>query len=201
MTLKELLNYRNKCLICDTDMEMKSPDLAGVDMFVDAGGLKVVTGHKDISVYFKFDGTYEKMKKWNSLYAKPLFVMKECPICIPSIKIDGRKIKIKSRSVGITRTFSDYLSDFRYCYTFEIFGHDNCTFDAKLNNEYIKVNDGEKYYHITTDFNEKISDIYCGKIDYTSNSTIDMKVPIINTSTINDKEQLMNKIKLYNTFS
>lgn len=202
MDLKEILSYRSKCLICQTDMEMKSLDLAGVRLFEAEDGLEVKTGHKDIAVLFNYSGVYHKMKKWNTLYAQPLSVLKECPICIPDIEIRGekKKIRLKSRSLGATTLM--HLRDLRCAYTFNIFGDSEGNYAVNLNWEDIKFNDGHNFYHINTKFEDNRTELLSGNFQNDSiDSMFRLGVPAVNTSKIQDREQLINKLKLYNLFS
>jgi hypothetical protein len=203
VNLKEALDYRNKCFICQTDMEIKSPDLAGVNMYVKENGLFVSAQHNEYSVHFKYDGTYKKMKKWNSLYAKPLLVLKECPICYPFIKSNGKKVKVKykSRTLGIT-TLSQ-LKDFSCTYSFELFGDDRGNFDTIMDSETIRFHDDINFYHLDTSFKDNVTTTFLsGPLNATEiKELFQLTIPGVNLSKINDKESLINKLKLYNVFS
>jgi hypothetical protein len=205
MNLKEAVNYHSKCIICQTDLNLESLDLAGVSIYSDTNGIKVLAGDTH-SCYFKFDGTYEKMKRWNNIYAKPLYVNACCPICYPSIDVKGvrKKIRYKSRSFGLTTIAQ--AKDFMHAYQFEIYGEEDKTFNVYLKTEDIKFYDEQYFYHVSTNFEVNATYLMRGPIPNEFNlaemhNTHIINLPAINTSKINNREQLINKIKLYNLFS
>lgn len=202
MNLQQVLNYHNNCIICQAEMEIKSPDLAGVRLTVTEDGLEVKTGHKDINVFFNYDGTYHKMKRWNALYAKPLQVLKECPSCVPEIEVDGKKVRIqyKPRSVGATTLLQS--KDLHFAYTFSLFGDDDGYFDANLDWEDVKFYNKHNFYHINTKFSEKRTWLLHGVNEKDGEANVNsISFPAIFTTNVNDISQLLNKLKLYNVFS
>ena len=210
MNLLSALNYHNKCLICQRELEIKSPELAGITITPQEDGLVVQAVLRKIAIIFRYDGTYEKLPYFGDLYLKPLRVMKECPSCIPAIIIEGQKtpVKLKSRSLGPTTVFD--VESLRFCYEFELFGtpypgqHIKGTFDTSLVREDIKYNDGNNFYQLLTNQDKESSLWYgpkpTGNEDWYS-KTCRLTVPTIDTSGLENMDQLVNKMRVYNLFS
>jgi hypothetical protein len=196
MNLKEVLNYRNRCLICYSKMELKAYDLAGISIHRTSEGLMIETGLKGIAVYFKYDGTYEKMKRWNNLYSKPMSLLKECPKCIPKFT---NEVTLKSRSVGAT-TLSN-MKDLRCAYTFQMWGDSENNFDSKLDWEDIKYHDGEHFYHVNTKFNDNRTEIKSASFKDTIDSIFNLTTPAMKCGSVKTTDQLIHKIKTYMIFS
>ncbi len=223
MNLQEVLTYRSQCLICDRKLETKSLDLAGISLTRTNEGLlaELFSKDKNYSVYFKNDGTYERMKRWNNVYVKPLAILRECPKCIPKIDIVEDKVTLsapqpphillKSRSVGATTTTGaallmattlNSLKDLRCAYTFELFGDSEGNFESTLNWEDIRFCTKTDFYHIKTNFKEGKTWIKSGNFKKDTIETIvSMDVPAVKTTNITTKEKLVEKLKLYNLFS
>lgn len=226
MNLQEVLNYRSHCLLCNRKLEIKSLDLAGVSLIRTNDGLhaELVSKDKNYSVYFKNDGTYERMKRWNNMYVKPLAVLRECPKCIPKVDLvedvtvtgipkSPPPILLKARSTGMTTiskalsqylvaTTLDSLKDLRCAYTFELFGDSQGNFESTLNWEDIRFCTKTDFYHIKTNFKEGKTWIKSGNFKKDTIETIvSMDVPAVNASNIVSKEKLVEKIRLYNLFS
>lgn len=223
MNLEEVLNYRTHCIICNRKLETKSLDLADVQIARVNEGLTVETGtkNKDYSVFFKNDGTYEKMKKWNDMYVKPLSVLKECPNCVPKVNNNTDwwpsalnrppKIVHKARSVGMTTitdamtrffaTSISNLTELRCAYAFELYGDSEGNFDCYLKWEDIMYHDDKSFYHVKTSFQQDITKIKAGQFKDNLDSIINLDVPTFKTNNILSKEKLIEKIKLFNLFS
>jgi len=212
-------------MICDRKLEMKSLDLAGVNITRTQEGLYVEVGSKDkdYAVYFKYDGSYERMKKWNSMYVRPLSILKECPKCIPKVDLvedvvltgipkAPSTIILKARSVGMTTmhgvmsqflvdTTLKSLKDKRCAYTFDLFGDAEGNFDCQLNWEDISFHTKREFHQIKTNFKEDTTSIKSGAFNGTLDDIIRMNVPAVKTNTIPTTDKLIEKIKLYNLFS
>lgn len=198
MNLKEVLNYRNRCLMCYSKMELKAYDLAGITIHRTGEGLMIETGLKGIAVYFKYDGTYEKMKRWNNLYSRPMSLLKECPKCVPNLRL-GEHITLKSRSLGATSLSN--MKDLRCAYTFQLWGDAENNFDSKFDWEDIKYHDGERFYHINTKFNDNRTEIKSADFKDTIDSIFSLNVPAMKCGSIRTTDQLIHKIKTYMIFS
>lgn len=202
MNFTEVLNYRNKCIICGMKMEIKALDLAGVTINRVNDGLLIETGLKGVAVQFKFDGTYVKMSRWNELYVKPMSILKECPNCLPDIDLDRRgrtRVHLKTRSVGATTLMQS--QDLRCAYTFTLFGDSQNNFASNLDWEDIKFHDGKTYYHLKTHFPDDTTEYLTGSFEESASDILRQSLPAVNTSGVASTEQLVNKLKLYNTFS
>lgn len=204
MNLEQALNYHKTCIICQKEMEIKSPDLVGVHLTSNEDGLEVKTGHKDIAVFFCYNGTYHKMKKWNPLYAKPLQVMVECPVCVPTIELEGTKVRVEYKSRGIGATTLAHSKDLHFAYQFSLFGDDDGSFKASLDWEDIKFFNKRNFYHINTKFESSYTFFLHGRQDANRLGGYDvdsMRLPSITTGGVSSIDQLLNKLKLYNVFS
>lgn len=199
MNLKEVLNYRNRCFICYSKMEMKAYDLAGITIHKTAEGLLIQTGLKGVAVNFKYDGTYEKMKRWNNLYARPMSLLKECPKCIPNISLhrDNNRLVVQR----YPETTPANSKDLRCAYTFHLWGDAENNYAIKMGWEEIKFNDGERFYHLNTRFDENQTGIISGSYTDPISSLFRMYVPPIKTSNIKNTDQLVSKVKTYMIFS
>lgn len=224
MNLQEALDYRSDCIICGRKMKTKSLDLAGITMTRTAEGLYVEGGTKDYSCYFKFDGTYERSKKWYPTYVRPLSILRECVKCIPKSidkpfvpktitpgSMPPGAIILKARSVGMTTMNASLnlmysslanLKEKRCAYTFKLFGDAENNFTCELNWEDIQFCEHNNFTHFKTDFSINQTQIKSGntKTD-TLDSMMKLEVPSINASKLLTKDSLINKIKLYNLFS
>ena len=200
MNLEEVLNYRNHCLICGQKMELKVLDLAGVKLQQTDTGLMLETSLVSQAVHFNFDGTYQKMKHWNSLYVKPLNLLKECPTCIPE-DLMGRNnpIVYKPRSVGMT-TLARFKEK-RCAYTFNLFGDSEGNFDSNLDWEDVKFFQEQKFYQMKTNFSDDTSEILMGTNEYGFDGLLRMSLPALHIKNIGSTEQFIDKIKLFNLFS
>ena len=201
MNLQQLINYRSKCLICHQEMALKSLDLAGVKLILTEEGLKVETGNVAMSAHFKFDGTYQKLKRWNKLYARPLCVLRECDICpasAVSFEDNSKKSKLLKRQAGTTLL---QIEDLRCAYSFDIFGDDSGVFDAHLNWEDIKYHDGKNFYHINTNFITGQTELISGNFQESLDSLLRLMLPAIDISSVKNPKELINKLKIYTLFS
>jgi len=216
MNLLNILSYRSNCMICNHKLEMKSLNLANVNITKTKEGLRIKVNNKDYACYFRYDGIYEKMKKWNITFVKPLSILNECPKCIPKIDMIKKMsltaipktsptIILKAASPRMSHIFLDSnlnsLKDKRCAYTFDLFGDTKGNFDCLLNCEDIRFHTKTNFYHIKTDFNKNITNIKSGSFKGTIDNIISMKVPQLNSTNILSTDKLIEKIKLYNLFS
>ena len=204
MNLKEVLNYRNRCLMCYSKMELKSYDLAGINIVKVQDGLLIETGLKGVAVKFKYDGTYEKLKRWNNLYVKPMTLFKECPKCIPNIKVDSPKVVYKPRSVGATTLdqFTREMKDLRCAYTMVLFGDAEGNFSSNLGWEEIKYNNGADFYYLKTWHDSNKSEIQIGNFFKTNlNNMMKLSVPAVKASSLQTTNDFISKLKMYTLFS
>jgi len=210
MNLLSALNYHTKCLICQHELETKSPELAGITITPQDDGLLVQAVLRKIAVIFRYDGTYEKLPYFGDLYLKPLRVLRECPVCIPAIVVDGQKtpIKLKSRALGPTTLFD--VESLRFCYEFELFGtpypnqHIKGNYSVSIVREDIKYNNDNSFYQLLTN-EENESSLWYGPKGVSDedwySKTCRLTVPSIDTSGLDNIDQLINKMKVYNLFS
>jgi hypothetical protein len=198
MNLKEALNYRNDCLICQEPMKLKLDYLTTFSIEITSDGLLIKNRDKRIGAKFGYDGTFEPFPKFlGKNYLQPFSLIKECPICNP--KLSGK--------MNIT-TPSD-IKNLHCAYGIDIIvERDN--FVVWLRNETVKYHDGTQFYHLNSnhvsysDFDFSIdarTELLHGKFDQSLEQLFKLRVPLIDTSIINNIDQLISKIKLYAVMS
>ena len=116
MNLKEIIDYRERCIICQHQMKihhLPEGDYA-LTCFVKEKGFRARSkSNKGVFYMFGFDGTLTKGKRdFGMGYKTPLSFMKECPYCKPikSRITDNKNIIVKGRSVGMTTLGAAYSS-------------------------------------------------------------------------------------------
>lgn len=153
---------------------------------VDDSGVKIRSVHKEgVNLSFGFDGKYERNKRSYVIYSKPINFIKSCPdhnddSTITSIKTSN-KLACK--------------------YSFFAAGNCEGTYDIDMHSEAIHYHDNEAFWHVNTFFQSEQSLIYHARFKDKIDQTICLSVPTINLSNIKNKEQFLNKIKLYSLFS
>lgn len=215
MTLKELINYRQNCLLCKKKMVLKNKELAGVSVRLNKDGLRVKlnddgSGYsKNWFAQFNYDGTYIRGSNgpW-SIYVQPMIITKTCPNCETLHQRPIDKILIhKPRSVGTTTLINsppysslDNVKKLACTYSFTLHSENN-KFEGKMQYEFIGFSNDEEFYHISTDFAEDNSTVFHSKFHKKIGDMMSLRLPAINTSNINNHQQLISKIRMYNIFS
>lgn len=226
MILYDLLNYRNNCLLCRRKMILKSTELAGIIFYETKDGLKAkLTGRHNVFVHFKFDGSYKNGKKasqaglW-SLYTRPLTVTKFCPICDPHPQVNPvtTALGFKARSVSVPYigptgpigpmgfsksppfTTLDNIKNPACAYSFTLYTQGD-KYEGQLQYEFIGATNKEEFCHLSNDFTTGKSTAFYSKWNKKLDDMMTLHLPAISTSNINNMEQLIHKIKMYNMFS
>jgi hypothetical protein len=132
MNLKDIIEYRDRCIICNHQMQIKHiPESShNLSCFVKDNGFRARSkSSKGVFYLFGFDGTLTKGKRdFGMGYKTPLHFIKECPYCKPMksriVKpqpiSSGKNIILKSRSAGMTTmgaALSSYSMGTRVGYT------------------------------------------------------------------------------------
>lgn len=171
MNLKEILDYRQTCLICQSNLTLKSYETVSVpDPFIDDEGIHFYQSNDDFYSIFRFDGTYKKMKYYNSMYTNPITFTKTCLHC-DNISIFG---STTIKHIG------------HYSYNFQIYGDSSGNYVYYLNREQLFFNSGNIFVTVFSD-----------KISYIKMAQKEIKFPMVKTSFFNNIEELNDKINTY----
>lgn len=203
MNLQEVLNYRNSCIICGRKMILRSQDLLRLDITVSENGLVIKTGHKNIGIHFKNDGTYQKNTKFSKLLIDPFILVKECPTCRKG-KSGSSTYFFKSRSAGfssVAKSTLDSLKDSVNYYTIDICGNDDGTFTCHIDEECIKYHDGEAFWHAAAKHQEDETKLTHGFYQDKFGDVFTMKLPLWNTSKLRDINHFLDRYKTFIIFS
>ena len=210
MNLKEILNYRQNCLFCQLPLTLSlitHISLNSTAEIFDQGLHIKSPQQKDIYLSFNFDGS---LQKGNKEVINTIFFGKSCKECIttPTIKPLDKKTRNllakynTSKPIPISNkvkadiTSINTLKSKNCCYVFKLYLKDN-SYEVELDSEYIKYYDEDIFYHITTVFNLNQSHINYGSYQGTLKDIFSLKVPIIDTTQMQNTDQLIEKIKMY----
>jgi hypothetical protein len=198
-------------------MIVGSAELVGMSLSVSPDELRIRLKDKPkgrVYANFKFDGTYELGDRFWSIYAKPFIVCKTCPVC--NYDIDTRLIKpstpapsLSSSNMTMAATshtpsvFSsiDNLKKKICFYSFALNINDDGTYNCWMFREFAGFSLDNSFFHINTDFTTGTSRIFRADFTQKLEDLMDLSVPAVNLTNTHNKEQLINKIKIYNMFS
>lgn len=216
MKLQDILSYRDRCIHCDRALVMRIAKYPKLSINASDTGLKIRSGHKDgVYLNFKFDGLYERNKRDYVIHNGPVFIEKRCnfhPLrALISYKTVPAPIILKSRSVGATTMASaisshfgsnlDSLKDITCTHEFSLFGDSQGNYDVNLTSEFIYLNDGNEFWHVNTWFDTNKTQIYHGTFEQSIDDIMILKIPAIKLGNVKNKDQLIEKLKLYTLFS
>lgn len=219
MKLQDVLNYRHDCLICGNKMIIKNMNMPRLSCTIklSCGSLVVKSRHiKGIHLKFNLDGSYKKGKKdYPNIYNKSLFMTKICSKCHVFVESNphfvpftSKGVALKGRSLGWiekgnypldTYTSLNNIKSLCCAYNFTIYTHED-DYDVVMNTETIRYCTEESFHHINTEF-ENSTKIYQGKYNSPFDKILSLNLPPVNMSGIKNVTELLDKIKLYNTFS
>lgn len=212
MNIKDCLNYHRYCIICNSKMILRSPELIGVTVVENDESVSIRTGHVEVGLKLFNNGTYTKSKKWTDSYSKPLRIQKICPTC-------NNNVRIKGRTAGFA-TMSDKKSKC-HVYNFEImttsdpfFAIDG-TFTCQLLGEMVKFEVDDIMYRVYTDFLNNTSEVIKSippepgirrgqlltSIDFPQPKEMYLSLPSVRTDKIFNREVMIEKINKYILFS
>lgn len=192
-------------MICSKLMILKNLNNPRLIIHTLDNGIRMRSGHmKGIKMLFNYDGTYETGKKnYPTIYGSPVLMTKVCPNCHTLNANNPHYIYFKNRSIGYASSTSSYLNDLKTkcCqYTFTINMNSDSTYDVKMSSEYIRWFNSEEFCHISTEFGE-YTRTYRAKFQDTLGNVATLNLPPVNLSPIITIDQLLEKLKLYQTFS
>jgi hypothetical protein len=200
MTLKELLEYRSKCLIHGLPMEPSYVEISGSHVTLTDDRFNLETNGLNLNFYFNGVFAFNIIDPQiitNPQYNERLISMM-CRRC-------SRQHLHKSKTLG-SSTISDINVSHHY-YTFILRGNNKGSFDGYLSHESVKcVRDG-KFYHVDFDLYTKQAVCKMGSCDVKQtlddlvSKMMNLHVPVFDASRIQNIDTLVEKLKLYNLFS
>jgi len=192
MNLKDMLSYRGKCIIHnekDLFPRCMSPSI----MEVNEAGIRLRLD-KNVSspvMIFNFDGTFSS--------PCTCIIYMQCDECVK------RPIN-KNRGIGLS-TLNEMYSNY-YFYNFALKAEEGDDFfECRPIAESIKYVIDDKFYHL--DFDILANSGYCKMGDCRGDTSLNdmlkgllsLDLPNLDMSRIQNVDQLVNKLKLYNLFS
>lgn len=200
-TLKELLNYRKKCII--HGKQLRPVQLRGLsfDLSKDQLSLSILRGRKKDSILcnltFKDDGTYTCTKDCFKYIDNVVSLYMICDEC--------RKFPLDALS---HITSLNNIWNVQYFYTFDLTAlPKNDKYDGELGTEEIRYCVDDKFYHTSVNLMNKAATCEMGKCARTDTlkeiveGRFIINVPHLNMDKIKNLEQYLNKMKLYSIFS
>ena len=190
MNLKEVLDYRRNCPLCNEKLKLDTSELANIIVVESEDNLSFMSDI-DTSISFKFGGYYSKTVKWQSVFSEVLKVKKTCSNCT------GAKYR-NGTILGKSRIEIDDTKD-HYSYAFSIYTHgDFRKYHCQLDREHIKTMHQNKYWHLGQLYEENVSKIIITDTnespDYDDYAPDIIELPIIKLSKNLNKEYLIGKI-------
>lgn len=213
--LQRALDYRTECFIHHQPMiplihnnrvkSLRRTEEGLVFQFRTSISDKNNKDNHHLLMKFLYDGTMtpQCVHALTSGDSGPIEIHMQCEECV---KLPGVNpgIKVKSRSFGPATLYNIRLQCHQYIFNiYEI----NNSFICSLNCETIKYNDGNKFYHFSTDLTVGSAHFSMGDcqtdhtVDHIVKSTMHLNVPKFDATKIVKLGQLVDKIKLYNLFS
>lgn len=219
MNLQEILNYREHCIYCERPLVMRIKEYPKLSITQNDEGIRIRSGHKNgVRLSFKFDGTYERNKRNYKIHAGPVRIIKRCnahPLLSQQITPsgNGKIIKLKSRSVGATTMSSAINSYFgsslnslktTVCqHEFHLFGDSQGNYACNMTREFLYWYDDKEFWHVDTYFGTDSSQLYHSSFENSLDDLLrgGMNLPALNLKNVKNKDQLIEKLKLYTLFS
>lgn len=176
MNLREVLDFRKICPICQGELKLDGVELANLIICDTALGLSVCAD-ADMSITFRPNGTYDKTVKWLDIFSKELEIKKTCVNCY--------------QWRNSTNEPQDYYSYYFVIRTVP----GNRTYTCQLLRENINFYHNNKYYQL---LNNHYASICHGNICMPGSNydrQLPMtRLPIVNTTKLTDKNKCVDKI-------
>ena len=198
MNLKEALSYRSKCIIHpESNLHPRSLNPTIIELNKDGLRVKLNKNANSKALAFNYDGTYYPLGNYECI------IYMQCDECT-------KQPILKSRSLGFTAL--DNINSNYYFYNFSLSAetgediHEE-NFKCTPIGESIKYVQNDKFYHIDFDIKEGKASCKMGDcrddaiLDDMLNGMLSLDLPNLDMSRIQNTEQLVNKLKLYNLFS
>lgn len=210
MNLQELLNYHQKCVICQNELELACDFdklyYMNLQPSLTNDGLKIKSegSGRTIDYLFKLDGTFQ----YNNFYKKPFIINKKCKSCMHDFLKNENYAnikKIKTLNYLKSGTTINNIKSQGTFYSFAIYTNTLGTYEADILSDNIRYYNANEFWHLNTDFKKTDQDsatnLYHGKFNQSLTEIFKLSIPTVNVSNIKTKEQLINKFKLYTLFS
>lgn len=189
MNLKEILNYRTNCLICGELLTLDfNRSIRKRKLYINVTdlGIEIKSGHKEgVYLLLGFDGKYKTNSRKYKIYSEDLLLRKYC-----------------SNHSDITAILSIDSMDKMACgYSFFVHPMNNGNYGIYLHSETVHYRDKKDFWHVDVSYPRQVSIIAHARFSQKIDKVKYLNVPIINLSNVKNKEQFLDKIKLYTLFS
>lgn len=207
MNLKEYLDYRNKCVICQKKLMTIVDKHPNLFVTVYENSIRISSRPKNgICMFFNFDGSYRRGKRYYKIYGEPLKIIKYCKDCCQESDEELCIIKFKSRSIGYTTMYPYYSSidnikKLHCSYSIDLRALTSNHYSTSLKNEIIRYFDGYRFHHVMTDFSNELTVIHTAKFEQKLEDMLVLRLPATNLSKSTNTDQLIDKVKLLTLFS
>jgi hypothetical protein len=211
MDLKEILNYRNNCIICKNKMVYVIKNYPNLVFKTDKKGFHINSGNNflpksGIQLDFNFDGSFYRNKRNYKIYTEPLQIVKMCRTCpVPAIDFTYKNFLLKSTNpIGLTNSFIASLNNVKNLecfYTFQLTGGVDI-YSRHINYDIIRYHDKDSFYHVELSYLTNSSILYYGNFHNKVDDILIIHIPsIVSLANINSIEDFIKKYKLLITFS
>jgi hypothetical protein len=201
MNLKEILDYRNNCLICNRPLKFKIRKYPKLSISQTDEGLKIQSENKNgVYLLLKYDGTYDRNKRNYKIYSNPIFIDRTCPHHMRG-EPDTVVTAYRGGVGNAVDTSLGNLRELAYSYQFTVLGDANKNYDAHLHQEIAHYYDHESFWHINTRFYAKMSSVFHAEWGQKLSAILHLNLPSIDLKNIRNVEQMISKVKLYTLFS
>jgi len=205
MNLQEIINYRDVCIHCGRPLVMRIENYPKLTISVTDAGLKIKSRHQNgVYLHFGFDGKYTRNKREYKIYQQPVIIHKRCnfhPLKgMGDYPLPVITMAANSPILANQGTTLNTVKDITCQYEFSLFGHGDI-YAAGLTAEFIYWHDEIEFWHTDTYFGANKTHIYHAAFEQKLNDLMHLKLPAMNLKNIKDKDQFVNKLKLYTLFS
>lgn len=217
MDLKDIIDRRNNCLICGSQMNYYIPDYPKLQFSIFEKGLRIHSGHnRGIMMLFSFDGTYQRNKRHYAIYNSPITITKKCDICSANCEpaLDEKIAKsirfstlfaIKNRSLSLPGTNYTNINNMKNkeCYyTFQLMGGAEGDYGCNLKHETVRYHNEEAFWHVDTSFITDSTIIHHSNFDARLDQIMMLRIPAaMNLNNLKTPQQLIDKCQMYVTMS
>lgn len=197
MNLQEILSYRDTCIHCGRPMQMHVEGYPKLSAKVTDTGLEIKSDKQNGAyLHFGFDGKFTRNKRNYKVYSKPLVIKKYChfhPLfsyVTPSQIITGQS---SSSSLN-------HVKDTTCQYEFIIYGNHEI-YSSEMSKDFIYWHNDEQFWHANTYFISNRTDVYHATYEHKIDEILRLMLPAMNLRNVKDKDQFIQKLKLYTLFS
>jgi hypothetical protein len=189
MNLKDIINYRNNCPICDNKLILNCKSYKS-QIYIGQKYLLLKTRNNEIKFYF--DNKYEYKQKF---FKRNIKFSKQCINCsiINNYYVNNIDLNGIINSTNITNS--------KYLYLFNIELDVDSIFNTKIIYESFNYCDDTNFYGMNIDFVSKNTVFLLGKITHSINEIKLHKFnEIIDMTHMNNLQDLNKKVKMLSLF-